>query len=173
MQEETAQDKTSESPEEEQEEQEETTDSIIRKHVYIAMGISLIPVPFVDFIGVTGAQLNLLRNLAKAYNVPFSKDMVKTLIAALLGGAAPASIGAQLGGSLAKTVPVIGLPLGIAGTSAVGGAATYAVGKVFNRHFAEGGTFLTFDPEEARAFYAEMFKEGGKVAADLKAGKQK
>ncbi len=50
-------------------------------------------------------------------------------------------------------------------------ACTYAVGKVFSRHFAEGGTFLSFDPEEARAFYEEMFKEGQEVAAELKTRK--
>jgi hypothetical protein len=47
------------------------------------------------------------------------------------------------------------------------------VGKVFARHFAEGGTFLSFDPEKAKAFYEEMFKEGQEVAADIKKEKNK
>ncbi len=33
---------------------------------------------------LSGIQMNLLRKLAKEYNVPFSKDMVKNLIGALL-----------------------------------------------------------------------------------------
>jgi len=34
---------------------------------------------------------------------------------------------------------------------------------VFSRHFSEGGTFLRFDPKEAKAFYAQMFEEGRRM----------
>jgi len=149
----------------------EKADKLIRGHVYASMGMGLIPIPFADFAGVSVIQLNLLKKLAEAYNVPFSKDMVKNLIAALIGGAAPASFGRYLF-SMMKTLPLLGTAVGIAGASIVGGASTYAVGKVFNRHFAEGGTFLTFDTEKAKAFYTEMFEEGRRVAADMKSGKQ-
>ncbi|MCP4106117.1 MAG: hypothetical protein GY749_11350 [Desulfobacteraceae bacterium] len=43
-------------------------------------------------------------------------------------------------------------------------ASTYALGKIFIQHFASGGTFLTFDPEKVKAYYAEMFEDGKKVA---------
>ncbi len=151
---------------------EKIADKSIRHHVYAAMAAGLIPIPFADFAGVAGIQLNLLRKLAKEYNVSFSKDMVKNLIGALLGGAAPASAGPYLF-SLLKAVPVVGLSVGMVSISLVSGASTYAIGKVFNRHFAEGGTFLTFDPREARAFYAEMFRDGQKVIAELNAEKQR
>ena len=149
----------------------EKADKLIRYHVYAGMGMGLIPVPFADFAGVSVIQLHLLKKLAETYNVPFSQDMVKNLIAALIGGAAPASFGRYLF-SMMKTLPLVGTAVGIAGASVVGGASTYAVGNVFSRHFAEGGTFLTFDPEKAKAFYAEMFEEGRRVAAEMKSGKQ-
>jgi len=152
---------------------EVNADKTIRHHVYVALGIGLIPIPFLDFVGVTGVQLNLMRNLAQIYNMPFSKDMVKNLIGALIGGAFPASTGPRIAFSIAKTVPGIGSALGVASASAVSGACTYAVGKVFSRHFAEGGTFLSFDPEAAKAFYEEMLKEGQEVAAELKMRKEK
>jgi len=139
----------------------EKVEKLITKHVYASMGI--IPIPFVDFAGVSAIQLNLIRKLAQEYNVPFSEDMVKSLIAALLGGAAPASFGSYMF-SMMKTIPIVGTVAGIAGASLAGGASTHAVGKVFSRHFAEGGTFLTFDPEKAKAFYAEMFREGKSMA---------
>ena len=148
-------------------------DKLIRNHVYAAMAVGLIPLPFLDFAGVTGVQLNLMRKLAQIYNIPFSKDMVKNLIGALIGGAFPASAGVQVGGSIAKIIPGIGHIAGTASVVIVAGAATYAIGKVFNRHFSEGGTFLSFDPEEARAYYEEMFREGQEVAAEIKAGKKK
>lgn len=145
----------------------EKSKKLIRHHVYAGMGAGLIPVPFLDFAAVSGVQLNLLRKLSQLYHVPFSKDMVKNLIGALIGGAAPASM-ARYMSSLVKTSPGLGTLAGIAGATITGGASTYAVGKVFERHFSEGGTFLTFDPEKARAFYAEMFKEGKEVVADIK-----
>ena len=143
-------------------------DKLIKNHVYVSIGIGLVPVPFLDFVGVTGVELNLLRKLAQVYNVPFSKDMVKNLIGALIGGAFPASVGARITGSMTKAVPVMGYIAGALGSSVISGASTYAIGKVFNRHFSEGGTFLSFDIEEARAYYEEMFKEGQNVAAEMK-----
>lgn len=146
----------------------ENPDTIIRNHLIAAMAAGLIPVPLLDFVGISGIQLNLLRKLAKVYNIPFSDDMVKNLIAALIGGSLPASLGPYLWGSIAKVFPGPGSVVGAVSTSAVGGASTYAVGKAFNRHFAEGGTFLSFDPEKAKAFYAEMLKEGQNLASELK-----
>jgi uncharacterized protein (DUF697 family) len=152
---------------------EVTVDKVIRQHVYMSLGIGLIPIPFLDFVGVTGVQLNLMRKLAQIYNIPFSKDMVKNLIGALLGGAFPASVGPRIAFSVSKTVPGIGYALGAVSSSAVSGACTYAIGRVFSRHFSEGGTFLSFDPENARAFYEKMFQEGQEIVAEMKAQKKK
>ena len=172
MQEETTEkDNGTEISEEASDVPEVTANKTIKRHVYVALGIGLIPIPFFDFVGVTGVQLNLMRKLAQIYNIPFSKDMVKNLIGALIGGAFPASFGPRIAASVAKTIPGMGSAIGVASASAVSGACTYAVGKVFSRHFAEGGTFLSFDPEAAKAFYEDMFKEGQEVAAELKARK--
>lgn len=134
---------------------EDLANESIRFHVYGSLAVGLIPLPFVDFVGVGGIQLDLLKKLSEIYEVPFSKDMVKNLIGALAGATVPSLYAA----SMSKFVPII-QGLGVLSASAIAGASTYAVGKVFARHFSEGGTFLTFDPEKARAFYAEMFKEG-------------
>ena len=143
-------------------------DRIIRNHVYVALAVGLIPIPFMDFVGVTGVQLNMMRKLARIYKIPFSKDMVKNLIGALIGGSFPASFGPRIASSVTKAVPVIGFGLGAISASALSGACTYAIGKVFSRHFAEGGTFLCFNPDTARAFYEEMFREGQTVVSELK-----
>ncbi|MDM8540379.1 EcsC family protein [Desulfococcaceae bacterium HSG9] len=148
------------------------TDRLIRHHVYASMGVGLIPIPFVDFAGVAGIQFNLLRKLAQSYNVPFSKNIVKTLIGALAGGSFPATLGTQLGGSLAKMIPGIGQTFGVAAVTASAGASTYAVGKVFNRHFAHGGTLLSFDPEATKAFYEEMLKEGREIVAGCRRNRE-
>jgi uncharacterized protein (DUF697 family) len=147
---------------------EEIADKMIRQHVYMALGVGLVPVPFVDFVGVTGIQLNLMRKLSELYAVPFSKDMVKNIIGALIGGAFPASVGSRILSSISKVVPGVGQTMGAVCAATVSGASTYAVGKVFARHFSEGGTFLSFDPEKAKAFYEEMFRQGQEVATEMK-----
>jgi len=46
------------------------------------------------------------------------------------------------------------------------------VGKVFMQHFASGGTFLNFNPDEVKEYYSQMFQEGKQVAADMKQGSE-
>lgn len=144
----------------------------IRNHIIGSMGVGLIPVPVIDLVALTGIQINMIRNLAKAYDMPFSKDLVKNIIASLIGGGIPVSFAGALA-SVMKTVPVIGQTTGALAMPILAGATTYAVGKVFTQHFASGGTFLNFDPAAVREYYYEMFKEGQEVASKLKKGKDK
>ena len=144
----------------------EELEKIVRRHVYGSMAVGLVPIPLADFAAVTGIQLNMLRMLAKKYNVPFSKGVVKNILSSLVGGAVPAAVSFPLAASIAKFVPVIGQTVGVVTMPLIGGATTYAVGRVFAQHFASGGTFLTFNPEKARDYYQKMFKEGKKVATE-------
>lgn len=143
-------------------------DKLIRQHVWGSMAVGLIPIPLVDFAAVTGVQLNLLRSLAKEYNVRFFKDTGKNVLTALVGAGVPAVGSGPLALSLAKFIPVIGQTVGVVMMPILNAATTYAVGKVFVQHFASGGTFLTFNPDKVRAYYAEMLKEGKQVATSLK-----
>ncbi|MBI9089218.1 MAG: DUF697 domain-containing protein [Desulfobacterium sp.] len=139
---------------------------IIQNHVYGAMGVGMIPVPLVDLIAISGVQLNMLRKLCLLYDIPFSKDAAKTGIATLLGGVIPVSLSGALA-SLVKAIPIVGQTTSAIVMPAVSGAMTYAVGKVFVQHFESGGTFLTFNPEEVRAYYQQMFEEGKDVASGM------
>jgi len=140
---------------------------IIRNHVMGSMGVGLIPLPLLDLAALAGIQLNMLRRLAGSYNIPFSKDKGKNVLASLLGAGISLPIATTLA-SLVKAVPIIGQAAGALSLPATAGASTYAVSKVFTQHFASGGTFLDFDPEKVKAYYFEMLKEGEKVAAELK-----
>lgn len=149
----------------------EGVDNIVKYHVWGAMGIGMIPLPLVDFVALTGVQLNMLRKLAKAYDIRFSKDKGKTIIATLIGGGIPTTVSMPVS-SLLKTIPLIGQTAGAITMSALAGATTYALGKVFIQHFESGGTFLNFDPDAVRDYYNEMFKEGQKVASQTKKEKE-
>jgi hypothetical protein len=45
--------------------------------------------------------------------------------------------------------------VGVLAMPALAGASTYAVGKVFELHFASGGTFLNFNPKSVQQHYEQ------------------
>ena len=138
----------------------ESPEKIIKNHMYGAIAVGLVPVPAVDLVALTGVQLNMLRKLSKYYDIPFSDEKGENMIAALAGSSIPVvSVGPLM--SFAKTIPVVGQTVGALSMSAVAGASTYAIGKVFVQHFASGGTFLNFDPEQVKEHYAKILREEG------------
>jgi uncharacterized protein (DUF697 family) len=145
---------------------EKKADEIIRKHVYASIATGFVPIPIVDLLVFTGVQVDMLRRLAEVYGVPFKKDLVKGSIGALVGGIAPVTLSSTVA-SLLKIVPVIGYTTSAVSLSITGAATTYALGKVFVQHFASGGTFLDFNPEKVRTFFAAKVKEGEGVAANM------
>jgi len=142
----------------------EDVDRVVRNHVWISLVAGLVPAPVIDFLGITGIQLNMLRRLSNAYGIPFSAHMGKNILGSLVGG----SFAPSLTVSLLKGIPFLGLAAGMFTMSITAAACTYSVGKVFIQHFASGGTFLSFDPEKVRVYYQEMFKEGEQIATEMK-----
>ena len=50
-----------------------------------------IPVPFVDLAAIGGVQIQMLRRISQIYDVPFSENRGKVLIAGLAGSTIPAT----------------------------------------------------------------------------------
>lgn len=145
----------------------EKAGNILRNHIAGSAGVALIPMPLVDLVALTGIQLNMLRRLAKTYEIAFFKDTVKHLLASLIGGSVSVTL-SRLLASAAKSIPVIGQSAGAMTMPVVAGATTYAVGKVFIQHFESGGTFLDFDPDKVKAYYTKLLKEGEQIVGELK-----
>ena len=143
----------------------------VRKYVYGAMAVGLVPVPLVDLAGLTALQIKMVHSIAKIYDVPFKTDIGKSTIASLLGSLGPVTIARGTFGSLVKAIPVVGPIAGIATQPVLAGAFTYAVGKVFIQHFEAGGTFLNFNPKKVKEYFAEQFKEGKLMADEMAAEK--
>ena len=133
---------------------------IVRNYTLASLLASAIPVPIVDLVALSSLQLKMLHRLASFYQIQFSEQLGKSLIASLVGGGVPLSLSSKLAKSLAKSLPGLGTAAGMVSMAAFGGASTYAIGKVFIRHFESGGTFLDFDPQHAKDYYAKQFKEG-------------
>ena len=158
---------------------EETTprgdvaDKVIRNYALGSIVPSLIPVPMLDLVAVTGIQLKMLHSLAQTYGVPFKEEAGRSALAALIGGTT--SLGAsRIVTSAVKAIPFVGQLTGAITMPVVNGGATYAIGKVFKQHFESGGTFLSFDPAKVRAYFEEQLKEGKAIISSAQdAGKAK
>lgn len=111
----------------------------------------LLPIPFVDLAAVAAVQIQMLRLISRVYDVPFSENRGKALIAGLFGTVIPVSTGIGMA-SVVKSIPIAGTAVGALVTPALAVAATYAIGMVFIQHFASGGTLLDFEPPNYREF---------------------
>jgi uncharacterized protein (DUF697 family) len=110
-----------------------------------------IPMPFVDAFAVGGLQLQMLRRLSQIYDVPFSDNSGKAVIATLAGTMIPTTSGIGAA-SMLKFVPVVGTITSGFVMPALSAGATYAIGKTFIQHFASGGTLLDFNAPDYREF---------------------
>ncbi len=135
------------------------------------MAIGLVPFPLLDLAALTAVQLKMLHSLAEIYEVEFKASLGKSAISSLIGGVMPVASAAPVAASLSKFIPGIGHALSYGTLVVLNGASTYAVGKVFAQHFASGGTFLTFDPEAVRDYFAEQYEKGKEIVSSLKGKK--
>jgi len=133
-------------------------DQLIRKYAFRSSITGFIPIPIVDILGLIGIQQMMLYHLAKLYDISYSKAIAKTRIAGLTSGLTTKLANPMLGSAL-KLLPGVGTMIGGASMAVLGGASTYAVGKVFQKHFEAGGTLEDFDPKIAKeSFEAELEK---------------
>jgi uncharacterized protein (DUF697 family) len=133
------------------EERRAAAEKIVERFSLYSGAAGLIPLPGIDLATVGGVQIQMLRRLSQIYDVPFSENLGKSLIAALAGVLVPATsgIGAV---SLAKSVPVAGTVVAVMAMPTLSAGATYTIGMAFIEHFASGGTLLDFEPPDYRAF---------------------
>lgn len=127
-----------------------TSDAIIRKWATVAAGVGLIPLPIVDMAGLIAVQVKMVADLSRHHGVAFSQNRGKALVGGLVGTLASRQLASGAAGSLFKMVPVIGQFGGMIAMSAFAAASTWAVGRVFEKHFASGGTLLDFSTTNSR-----------------------
>lgn len=139
-------------------------DAIVNRHIIAGMTVAVVPLPLFDLAALTLVQLRMLKQLSAHYDIPFSESKGTSFVSALIGSLAPISGGYMVLGSLFKSIPVFGYLIGGASLSCCAGAATYAVGKVFQQHFESGGTFLNFKPEAVEEYFKEQYDQGKLVA---------
>ena len=143
-------------------------ENCIKKHVIAAMGIGLIPSAMLDVAGITAIEVRMIRKLAHIYSfaVPNKLVVLKVLIS-LVGSIGPVYISLKLHSAM-KGVPLVGYAVSVGLLSATGGAAVYAVGKLFQIHFESGGTFLSKDNSLIRDYFRKKYKEGKRLVRDYR-----
>jgi uncharacterized protein (DUF697 family) len=141
-------------------------EKIVKKNTYCAAGIGCVPIPLVDLVGIGGFQAVMIKELSSLYGVKFNDHLVRNLVSALIGTLSVRTITAGIVGSAFKFIPGIGAVIGsLLAVPAVAGAVTYAIGRVFIKHFEEGGTLLDLNVEKSKAFFQAQYKLGEKAAA--------
>ena len=111
----------------------------------------LIPLPFIDVLAVGGLQVQMLRRVSQIYDVQFSENRGKALIASLAGTMIPVTSGMGAASAL-KSVPLLGMVASAFVMPVLSAGATYAIGKAFIQHFESGGTLLDFNPPDYKEF---------------------
>jgi uncharacterized protein (DUF697 family) len=103
---------------------------IVDRHKnYAAMG-GLVPLPAANIASVTAVNLRMVKQLSDLYGVPFQRDRTRSLIIALIAGAAPTGVGLAASSTLMWIVPG-GLVWGLGAAALTAGALTRGIGLVF------------------------------------------
>jgi uncharacterized protein (DUF697 family) len=137
------------------EERDEAAEKLVDRFTLWSGGAGLIPIPLADIAAVGGVQIQMLRRLSEIYNVPFSENAGKSVLAGLAGSLIPASAATTTAMGLTsalKLIPGVGTMIAAVTMPAFSAGATYLIGKVFIQHFASGGTLLDFNPPDYREF---------------------
>jgi uncharacterized protein (DUF697 family) len=130
---------------------EETASKLVDRFAVWSGVAGLIPLPVVDILAVGGLQVQMLRRLSQIYDVEFSENRGKAVIAALAGTMIPATSGMGAASAL-KAVPILGAIASGFVMPVLSAGATFAIGKAFVQHFESGGTLLDFNPPDYREF---------------------
>ncbi len=141
----------------------DAAEKIVRKHMLVALGTGIVP-PIADIAALTGVQIRMIYLLSKNYDQKFKNDLGKSVVGSLIGGYGMAKLCTGAVYSLMKFIPGVGQIAVPVSMSIVAAASTYALGKVFTKHFESGGTLLNFDSEKMREYYYEQYEKGIKLA---------
>ncbi len=122
----------------------------------------LIPTPIVDTVAITGVQIKMIHALCQLYNVEFKKEAALAVVSGLVGGTVTTSL-AGMGSLILGHLPVIGSMMKYTAQPALSYASTYALGRVFMRHFENKGTMVDIDSKKLAAYFKEQYARGRKM----------
>ncbi len=145
----------------------------IREYLVASGGAGFIFSPLLNALAIAALEVQMITELAGIYQFPVPKKLViyKILIS-LMGSIGPIYFSTQLLGAAAGMTPIgcVSYVLLMGGS---GAAFVYAVGKVFQKHFESGGTFLSSDNEAVASYFRERYEEGKSLVPGILASAKK
>lgn len=163
-----------EAPAEGSGEEQETPDArlrraegIVRRNVYIALGVGIIPIPILDLLGLTSVALKMIKELSDVYGVSYKENAAKSIISSLTVSIGSIGIAGAVAGSLIKLIPAVGHVVSVVSVAAVAGAFMQALGNAFIMHFETGGSILDFNVDKMRVFFQKEFEKAKSAVSQL------
>jgi uncharacterized protein (DUF697 family) len=145
----------------------------IHRHcAYAAVG-GLVPVPFLEMATSSTIQLRMISKLCDIHGVRFSENAVKNAMGTLVATILPATGVGYAAASLMRSVPVVGSVFNLVAMPTLVAASTYALGRVFDWHFARGGSVANFNADEMKDRFKDEFEEGKRKASEFVKGDAK
>ncbi len=126
---------------------------------------SMVPLPYADLVALGAVQGKLIYDICELYEQPYTKELVNGTVSVLLGTLLPVSATRVAIGSFAKLIPGYGSAVGTLSLAVFGSAATYALGRVFVRHFENGGSLINFSVDSIKE---DLKREFVKATTKLK-----
>lgn len=148
--------------------QREEAEFIVQNYTLASLAPALFPIPLIDLAMLTGIQIKMLQDLSEHYQHEFMPHISRGAITALIGSVLPVALQPALTASLMKFIPVFGQASGVVSMLVLGAAATHALGQVFIRHFAGGGTMEDFDAKSVKDYFMEEFEKGKEILINMK-----
>lgn len=128
-----------------------------------SVGAAIVPVPYLDLALLASVQTKLIVSLASLYDQKLSKQTVTGVITLLIGTLAPSGAARLTTSVLSKFLPGFGSAIGTVSLATFAASATYAIGKVFVRHFENGGSFSNFSSKAVQDELKKEFDSAAKV----------
>ncbi len=142
---------------------------IVKFHSKLAAAGGFVLLPVLDFATIAGIQVRMIQKLAEHYDVELSKNYGKTAISTLIAGLMPKTLATSALGSAVKAIPVVGHAASAFTLPAFASASTYALGKVFAKHFSVGGTLFDLDKEKLKGLFTSEMEKDKEEKEDKKA----
>ena len=113
-------------------------------------------------VAITGVQIKMIHALCNLYHVEFKKEAALAVVSGLVGGTVTTSL-AGMGSMFLSHLPVVGSWMKYTAQPVLSYASTYALGRVFMRHFENKGTMADIDSKKLATYFKEQYARGRKM----------
>ena len=123
----------------------------------------MIPVPFLDSVGVTGVQIKMIFDLCKIYDVPCEKNSTYAIGSGLMAAIVAGGLAQGIKKLMLSSAPTVGPVISLASEPAIFFAATFALGRVFIQHLENQGTLKDFDFTGLKPLVRRQFSQSSQA----------